>query len=761
MPALHAISVRDLAAFHARSGSLGSSSRSLIHALDGTRAHQRIQRARPEGYQKEVSFSRDHCAHGVTVRLTGRADGIAPGNPPALEEIKSCRTGPGEPHPDVAVHWMQARLYAALLCERDGLPRVIVRLVYAHLNEDTVTHLEELREATELADLLRDALNALARWLARVDDFREQRNATLESAPFPFPQPRPGQQALMDAVRDACEPGGCLLAEAPTGIGKTAAVLDPALRALARGKVAQVWFLTARSSGKQAARNAGDRFAAAGSRFKRLEITAKSRVCNRAGTPCDPSICPFAIGYYERVRAAVDALFAEDDWSPARLACAAEEHRVCPHELSLDLIAWADLVVCDYNHVFDPRARIRRVFAMEGPLPLAVLIDEAHNLPDRARDMFSAGLSSEDVDGVLDALGPRSGPPGKALRALRKQFADLKAEAAEVNRRDFALEQVPSAFPETWVQTARSLDRWLETAPPSPARPAVLDLFFKLQTLCDTADAFDDRHAMLVSLRGRGGSFRVYCADPSRRLAGTFNQLHATVLFSGTLSPLELFRDMCGCPRGAATLRLPSPFPPEHLDVRTATGVAVTYNERDRSANAVSTLIRRFLQEQRGATLVFFPSYAYLDLIAKAFEFETGFGVIALQRPGMDEAERAALAGRLGRPGGPTALFAVLGGSLGEAVEWPEALISGAVIVGVGLPQVGLERDLIRALHDREGRDGFAIAYRVPGMTRVIQAAGRVIRNETDRGAVLLIDRRFALAEYRELFPPHWQVRDA
>ncbi len=760
MPARHDISVRDLAAFHARSGSLGSSSRSLIHALEGTRAHQRIQRERPEGYQKEVSFSRDHRAHGVTLRLAGRADGIAAGDPPALEEIKSCRTAPGETHPDQDVHWMQARLYAALLCERDGLPRVTVRLVYAHLNENTVTHLEEVRDASDLAGLLCNALDDLARWLSRVDAFRHHRNTTLLSAPFPFPRPRPGQTALMDAVRDACEPGGCLLAEAPTGIGKTAAVLDPALRALARGKIAQVWFLTARNTGKQAARAAGDKFASAGARFKRLEITAKSRTCNRTGSPCDASLCPLAMGYYERVRGAIETLFDEDDWSPERLARAAEEHQVCPHELSLDLIAWADLVVCDYNHVFDPRARIRRVFAADGPLPLAVLIDEAHNLPDRARDMFSAGLSSDEIDEVLNALGPRSGPPGKALRALRKQFGDLKTEAAEVNRRDFALEQIPSAFPETWEQTLRTLDRWLETAPPSPARPAVLDLFFKLQALCDTADAFDDRHAVLVSLRGRGGTLRLFCADPSRRLAGTFNQLHATVLFSGTLSPLELFRDMCGCPRGAATMRLPSPFPPEHLDVRTATGVAVTYNERDRSANAVSTLIRRFLQEQSGAALVFFPSYAYLDLIAKAFEFETGFGVIALQRPGIDDAERATLAGRLGRPGGPTALFAVLGGSLGEAIEWPEALISGAVIVGVGLPHVGLERDLIRALHDREGRDGFAIAYRVPGLTRVIQAAGRVIRNETDRGEILLIDRRFALAEYRELFPPHWRVRE-
>ncbi|MFO1492768.1 MAG: ATP-dependent DNA helicase, partial [Kiritimatiellia bacterium] len=472
-----------------------------------------------------------------------------------------------------------------------------------------------------------------------------------------------------------------------------------------------------------------------------------------------PLVCPFATGYYERIRGAVESLFDEDDWSPARLARAAEEHRVCPHELSLDLIAWADLVVCDYNHVFDPRARIRRVFAADGPLPLAVLIDEAHNLPDRARDMFSAGLASGEIDDVLAALGPRSGPLGKSLRTLRKQFADLKAEAAEVNRRDFALEQIPPAFPGTWEQTLRTLDRWLETAPPSPARPAVLDLFFKLQALCDTADAFDDRHAVLVSLRGRGGTLRLFCADPSRRLAATFDQLHATVLFSGTLSPLELFRDLCGCPRASATLRLPSPFPPEHLDVRTATGVAVTYQQRDRSAGAVSALIRRFLQEQRGAALVFFPSYAYLDLIARAFEFETGFGVIALQRPGMSDEERAALAGRLGRPGGPTALFAVLGGSLGEAVEWPEALVSGAVIVGVGLPQVGLERDLIRALHDREARDGFAVAYRVPGMTRVIQAAGRVIRNETDRGSILLIDRRFSLAEYRDLFPPHWRVR--
>ena len=761
MPALHAISVRDLAAFHARSGSLGSSSRSLIHALEGTRAHQRIQRERPEGYQKEVSFSRDHSAHGVTLRLTGRADGIAPGDPPALEEIKSCRTAPGDPHPDVAVHWMQARLYAALLCERDGLARVVVRLVYAHLNENTVTHLEEVRAAADLAGLLRGALDDVARWLARVDAFRAQRDAALVSAPFPFAQPRPGQQTLMDAVRDACEPGGCLLAEAPTGTGKTAAVLDPALRALARGRVGQVWFLTARNSGKQAARNACEKLAAAGARFKRLEITAKSRVCNRAGTPCDASLCPLAIGYYERIRGAVEALFGEDDWSPARLARAAEEHQVCPHELSLDLVAWADLVVCDYNHVFDPRARIRRVFGAEGPLPLAVLIDEAHNLPDRARDMFSAGLSSEDVDGVLGALGPRSGPAGKALRTLRKQFADLKAEAAEVNRRDFALEQVPSSFPDTWAQTARSLDHWLETAPPSPARAGALDLFFKLQALCDTAEVFDDRHAVLVSLRGRNSSFRLFCADPSRRLAAAFNQFHASVLFSGTLSPLELFRDMCGCPRAAATLRLPSPFPPEHLDVRAATGVAVTYNERDRSASAVSTLIRRFLQEQRGAALVYFPSYAYLDLIAKAFEFETGFGVIALQRPGMDEVERAAMAGRLGQTGGPAALFAVLGGSLGEAVEWPEALVSGAVIVGVGLPQVGLERDLIRSLHDREGRDGFAIAYRVPGLTRVIQAAGRVIRNETDRGEVLLIDRRYAMAEYRDLLPPHWRVRDA
>jgi DNA excision repair protein ERCC-2 len=754
--------MRELVEFVCRAGDLGGRGgfSGPGRALAGTRGHQRLQKSRPPEYQREVPVARSLSGDGFTLELKGRLDGlVATAEPPWVEEIKTVTAGwTGEVDP---LHWAQGKLYAALLLDTLAAPRIEVRLTYYNLDSDHVTPFRLTFTRAELAAFFARVTGEYLDWLRVENDWLNQRNARVAAASFPFVGYRPGQRELAVAAYRACARGGRLFAEAPTGIGKTVSVLFPAAKALGEEKLAKVFYLTAKTSGRAVAEAGLDDLRRAGMKLRAVTLTAREKVCVRDGQPCDMATCPLALGYHDRVKPAVRALLERERMTREVVAEVAQAHHVCAFELALDAATWADVVIGDYNHLFDPAARLRRFFD-EGGGEFAFLVDEAHNLPDRARAMFSAALHKADVLAVKRALGGALPAVARQLARLNRWFLDARAPlpaAVDDDSSASVSREAPTVRP-VLEEFRREAERWLARNQPAPFRDDLLAFYFEVVAFLRVADGFDEDYVSLLEAPAGDVTVRLLCLDPARQLAAALEQGSAAVFFSATLSPLESFRAQLGGHKTDPLLQLASPFPPEHLAVLVENRIATTFKARGGSYDTVAESIAALVAARAGNYLVYFPSYAYLGEVLPRYEALRSADELLRQRPDMSEEERAGFLARFEAQTERTYVgFAVLGGVFGEAIDLVGERLCGAVIVGVGLPQLCLERNLIREHREQRGGDGFAHAYVVPGMNRVRQAAGRVIRSEADRGVVLLLDERYREARYRDLLPHWWRPR--
>jgi DNA excision repair protein ERCC-2 len=565
---------------------------------------------------------------------------------------------------------------------------------------------------------------------------------------------RPGQKEIIDAVAEAIDSRGRLFLHAPTGIGKTMAVLYPALRSLASGDVSRLFYLTAKGTGKKAATDTLAVLVSAGLRARYLVLTAREKICPHP--PCDPATCDLATGYYDRFKDALREADGEVAFLPETITALAARHRLCPFELSLDLSIGADCIICDYNYVFDPRAFLRRYFLARGDY--LFLVDEAHNLPDRGRDMFSAQVTKRQVldarrglsrDGVEGALYRQLGRANQWFLDAARRLGEQPAEVAAA---------VPSDLLEVISETTQEIEGFLASRPGHPKRPELLDLYYSAAGMLRVAELFNERYVFsLAPVGGRNVMARLYCVDPSEQLEQGLNRGRAAVLFSGTLLPMDYFRRLCNRRPDARELMLPSPFPAANRRVLIHASVATRYRKRSGSAGQIAELVHAVASSQAGNYLVFFPSFAYLSLVYAAYAALSGSTVPLVQARSMDDAARATFLGRFAdSQEAPVLAFGVMGGVFGESVDLPGELLTGAVVVGPGLPQVCLEREVIRQYHDGQDESGFYYAYVYPGLNRVLQAAGRVIRSETDRGIAVFVGERFAQEPYRRIIEEAW-----
>ena len=792
------VQVRALVEFAWRRGDLGGE-RDFVgprRTLAGTRGHQRVQRSRPAGYQKEVPLSHDLETNEFTLRIRGRIDGLlATAEEVRLEEIKTVQGGwdrVADP-----LHWAQAKVYAFIHARAQGLEKIVTQLTYLELETEELTEFHAEFSLEELGRFFEETTAPYLEWMRGEHRWHGQRDASIAALAFPFPRYRPGQRELAVATYRTLARGGRLFLEAPTGIGKTVSVLFPAIKALGEGKLERIFYLTARTVGRAVAEKAFADLRPAGLRLRTLTLTAKEKICAQPGQPCDPRACPLARGYYDRLHAALrDALSREEITRPV-VEAVGRAHEVCPFELSLDLSSWADAVVCDYNYVFDPKAYLRRHFAEEGG-DYAFLVDEAHNLVDRAREMFSAELDDRELRDVRRAI---KGPLPRCARALSKLSSALRklggpgepsAEPADATDEAAELKLFPSAptderasapAPNSGshfmrgnageaVRTSRELpadllpllenvlkeaEAWLAQNQPTEFRGDLLELYFRLHSFQRTAALYDERYVTIIE-PGASLRVRLFCLDPSFLLRQALARGQSAVFFSATLSPTDYYRALLGGEAGDRVLQLPSPFPPENLAVLVQDRIRTHFKARAGTLADVAQAIGALVQARRGNYLVYLPSYQYLTAVQEQFHAGHPAIEILVQRPGMGESEREAFLAAFAADHGETLVgFAVMGGIFGEGIDLVGERLIGAIIVGVGLPQLCAERDLIRGYFQAQTGAGFDYAYTFPGMNRVLQAIGRVIRSETDRGAVLLIDTRFAEARYRRLYPGWWQ----
>ncbi len=720
-----------------------SAARRMREGAAAHRARQSGAMAADASYRSETALAADFAAEGLTLRVTGRADGIftREDGTAVIEEIKLGAEGA----PLVPAHRAQAAMYGHMLCQKEGLSCAALRILYVDAQGRELVSYDETLTTSALESifdaLCRPAAQLEAQRMAR----REKRDASLAALGFPFDTYREGQRKFAANVYVAIRDRKRLFAQAPTGIGKTMAALYPALRALGEGKCGRVVFLTARTTGRRSAMDAMARLQSRGARATALEIAAKDKVCPMDVRDCRAEVCPYAAGFYDRLPAVVEAAQATALLDRDAVCALARQHCVCPFEFSLALAASSDVIVCDYNYVFDPVVALDTL--MQCPGGAALLVDEAHQLAPRVQEEYSARLSMDELRAIRREAGQQTGRKGALYRALTASIRALKALAQE---EDF-LSDCLTAPPESLQSAMKALQEAAGDALAQGAGKAALDAFSLSGGYLLSHGCFDEHCAVSCEGDDKHASIELLCLNASPVILERTKRARGTAFFSATLAPFEASRRMLGSGEGDACLGLPSPFAPAQLAAKILP-IDIRYAARERTAPDVAQAIAAHLTAHAGNALVFFPSYAYMNRIHELLLGMDGLpeGNWLIEKRGMAEDEKNALLGAF-EGEERTVLLGVLGGAFSEGVDLPGDLLKNVIVVSTGMPQPDARVRRTQAYYDAHGEDGFFMAMTLPGMIRVIQAAGRLIRTDGDTGTLLLIDSRFAWPKTRQL----------
>jgi len=754
------ISVRFLVEFVLRAGSLTGGFASRSRAQDGTKGHIRLQKSRPDDYEAEVPVSYQISRDGLDIDISGRMDGFTRvDDKPLIEEIKTI-TGKFDPsRPDNLLHWAQAKIYAAIITQQQELPQADIKLTYVRLDPWEVHEDVRTFSQNDLATFFDDLLVKFLKWNRPYYDWAEKRNATISTLNFPFDEYRKGQRRLAVAAYRTIESKCHLYAQAPTGIGKTISVLFPAIKALKEGHAEKIFYLTAKTIGRTVVEKALNDMRQGGLSIKSVTLTARDKICfNPQGlTTCDPDQCEYAIGYFDRINDAVTETFTHHQaMTRDCIENQAQKYKLCPFEFSLDLSLTADIIICDYNYVFDPRAYLRRFF-LDHSGQYIFLIDEAHNLVDRAREMFSASLSKNMFLDLRRHIKPYAPALAKRLGAVNSSLLAYRKYCEEEKNGTWVSPDLPEDILKPLYKLVDAAEEILSQNRPMPYREEILDCYFESLAFLRIAELFDERYVAYAEQSRKDVTIRLFCLNPSYLLQEGLKRGTSAVFFSATLTPLDYFREILGGEENDPVMYLDSPFPSEHFRLLVADYIGTTYKQRDQTYDAVAHSIASLVQGRPGNYLVFFPSYRYLQSVYEQVNSLYPKMIVHQQTSGMAETAREEYLALFDSNNSETLIgFAVMGGLFGEGIDLVGDRLVGAAVVGVGLPQVCLERELIRDYFTAHEVDGFAYAYMFPGMNRVLQAAGRVIRTPEDKGAVLLIDQRFGHRRYSNLFPPWW-----
>ncbi|MFJ4053754.1 ATP-dependent DNA helicase [Pseudomonas sp. NPDC089743] len=746
------VAVRALCEFTAKAGDLDLRFTPSPTAQEGMEGHRRVVARRAAGYEAEVAL--EGAYQGLQVR--GRADGYDPAAN-RLEEIKTYRGDLArQPANHRQLHWAQAKVYAWLLCQARQLPAIEVALVYLNVDNDGQTLISEHYRAAELHAFFETQCQCFLAWAQAQTQRLAERDRGLQSLGFPYPQFRQGQRQLAETLYKAVSTGRCLMAQASTGIGKTLGTLFPLLKAMVPQQLDKVFFLTAKTPGRALALDALQQITQATPQpaLRTLELIARDKACEHPDKACHGEACPLARGFYDRLPAAREAAARLPLLDRANLREVALEHQVCPYYLGQEMARWVDVLVADYNYYFDAHALLFGL-TQANQWRVAVLVDEAHNLVERGRGMYSASLDQ----GQLLALRQRK-PPGlaSALDRLNRQWnAVYKAQRAPY----LATEQLPDAFVRSLQQCIGLIQERLNESPVD-VDAHILQFYFQALQFSRVAELFDEHFLFDVSLRAgpRQRRLATLClrnVTPAKLLGPRMQAARSVTLFSATLSPRHFYTDLLGMPADTAWLEVAAPFRAEQLEVRIASQVSTRYHERQASLAPIVALIAEQYQRQPGNYLAFFSSFEYLQQVhALLAERHPAISAWA-QAPGMDEAARQDFLARFAADGQGVG-FAVLGGAFGEGVDLPGSRLIGAFVATLGLPQVNPVNEQFKQRLGRQFGAGFDYVYLYPGVRKVIQAAGRVIRGDQDRGVLVLIDQRFVEPRVQQMFPGWWQI---
>lgn len=756
------ISVRNLVEFILREGDIdnrisGGTDKDAM--LLGGRIHRKIQRKMGPDYQAEVSLKTEEVRDGFVIFIEGRADGIITeqdkdGTRVTVDEIKGVLRDIHFIEKPDTMHLAQAKCYAAIYAEQKELKTIRVQITYCQMESEEIRRFTETYAAEELKEWFRSLIEKYEKWARFEIEWKKTRNESIRETEFPFPY-REGQRDMTAAVYRTILRKKKLFIQASTGVGKTISTVFPSVKALGEGIGEKIFYLTAktitRTVAEQAFRTLGDN----GLRIKVITLTAKEKICFCEETDCNPEKCVFAKGHYDRVNDAVyDLLTAENGVSRQKVEEYARKHRVCPFEMSLDLSVWADAVICDYNYVFDPNAHLKRFFSEGGNKGYIFLIDEAHNLVERGREMFSAVLYKEDFLELKRIIKNRDEKMASLLEGTNRLFLALKRECERYR----VLESV-SHISLKLMQLLTEMEKFLEEEENGEQREKVLDLYFQVRGFLNIYDIMDENYVIYSEMEADGRfKLKLFCINPASNLQNYLEQGRGTIFFSATLLPIRYYKSLLSVEADDYAIYVESSFPKDNRLILIGRDVSTRYTRRGTEMyRRIAQYVFTAAQCRTGNYIAFFPSYRMLEEVYFYFSEKCGNMESAAQKQYMTEKEREEFLELFEQKRNVSFVgFCVMGGIFSEGIDLSEDRLIGAVIVGTGLPQVCSDREIIRGFFDRKNRSGFDYSYLYPGMNKVLQSAGRVIRTERDRGVILLLDDRFQDRRYRENFPREW-----
>ena len=756
------ISVRNLVEFILREGDIDNRTgggQDPENMQMGSRIHRKIQRQMGSDYQAEVPLKTEIVCDGFTLKIEGRADGLIHTKEQVMvDEIKGVLRELDRVQEPAGIHLAQAKCYASMVAEQEGVDEIGVQMTYCQMETEEVKRFQYSYQSNELKVWFDEVIRQYEKWAKFQIEWRKARNASVKGIEFPFPY-RKGQRDLAVSVYRTILRKKKLFIQAPTGVGKTISTVFPAVKAVGEELGEKIFYLTAKTITRTVAEQAFETLREQNLKFKVITLTAKEKICFCEETSCNPDDCPYAKGHFDRVNDAVyELLMREDVMSREVLEAQARKHKVCPFEMALDVSTWVDGVICDYNYVFDPDARLRRFFAEGGAGGYLFLIDEAHNLVERGRQMYSAELCKEDFLAVKKLVKGEAPRFAKRLEACNKILLAMKKECENYK----VLDNI-SHFGIQLMNVLSETDRYLEECVDKEVRETVLDFYFQVRSFLNIYDGLDENYVIYTEYQENGRFvLKLFCVNPAANLQKCLDKGNSAVFFSATLLPIQYYKRLLSTEKDNYAVYIDSSFDTKKRLLMNGVDVSTRYTMRSREMyQRYATYIFRVVKAKMGNYLIFFPSYRFMEDVYQEFtqllasdeeEME-----LVIQQKHMDEEERENFlrAFEMGREKSLIG-FGVLGGIFSEGIDLTNEKLIGTLIIGTGLPQVCNEREILKSYFDQKGLYGFDYAYRYPGMNKVLQAAGRVIRTEDDRGVILLLDERFQREKGKEIFPKEW-----
>ncbi|WP_160683652.1 ATP-dependent DNA helicase [Clostridium sp. C2-6-12] len=747
-------SVRNLVEFCLKNGDIDNRFSGSARAVEGIKAHQKIQEDNGkiyENYEKEVYLTYEFQLDNSVINIEGRADGIIiEKNNIIIEEIKSTYKSFSNIDDSNEVHWAQAKVYAFIYGKQNNLNEIYIRLSYMQLETYEVKSFEQKFSINELETFVFKILNEYEKFILLIFRHKEKRNESIKNLKFPFDEYRAGQRKLINISYQTIKEKEILFTQAPTGIGKTISTIFPAVKAIGEGIGERIVYLTAKTINREVAEDTFERLRQEGLKFKNITITAKEKICINETFDCNPEKCIYAKEYYAKVKEAILCIIEnEERISSEILQKYAETYKICPFEFSLDVSLYCDGIIGDYNYIFDPRASLGRLLESVGNI---VLIDEAHNLVDRARGMYSATLSKNQILSCKKIAKGKLNKIHNILGKINNHLVELRNECEHKEVKWFYEKEPPKDLNKQLQLYLKESEEILVRGNRFEGYEDILQLYFDINAFVSTMQLYDENYVTCIEKENQDIILTLYCVNPAKNLKEYLGKCQSAIFFSATISPIKYYIDMLGGKDETYRLKLPSPFKKENLKV-CVSPLNIRYTHRKRTLKSVKDKIIDFISKNIGNYIVFSPSYAYMELLWEEMnQSQIERFQLIKQKPNMSEEEKSEFL-NLFKENNNLLMFCVLGGMFSEGIDLPGEQLIGSIIIGVGYPMISMKNEIIKDFYKENGYD---YAYVFPGINKVQQAVGRVIRTETDKGRVLLIDDRYTTNKYEILLPNEW-----